>query len=55
MSVSEKEWLRTEKEWLDQEDERLLRLYDGDYVEWLTSETNPRAWLEHMASVVKFF
>ena len=52
MSASEKEWLRTEKEWLDKEDERLLRLFGGDYVEWLAGDTDPRAWLEHMASVV---
>ena len=52
MSASEKDWLRTEKEWFDNKDKRLVRLYGGDYMECLAGDTDPRAWLEHMASVV---
>ena len=53
MSTTEKEWLRTEEEWLDQQAEWLQRLYGGDYIKWIGGETDPRAWLDHVASDVR--
>ena len=52
MSASEKEWLRNEKESLDDEDKRLVRLYGGEYLDYVAGDSDPRAWLEHLASVV---
>ena len=49
MSAAEKEWLHAEQERLQREDERLLRLYDADYVEWLAADTE----LEHVATDVR--
>ena len=40
MSASEKEWLRNEKESLDEEDKRLVRLYGGEYLDYVAGDSH---------------